>query len=794
VASGSWTLRGKAKLKRRLAELMGDTAGFNGYAIVTGSQPFYAMALTGADPDVAIASGQAVKPAGTAASRLFAAHFETGPNSTGSLLTLVNPGKRTMRVTVTAVDANGLNLAPAVNLSIEAGGQLRADAGRLLGLASDVVNAGSLIIESDIPGLLGDLRFGERGKAIVALDGSPSVYAVLMPTAGGPLSFTGLSAMNTSQRVAAVTIRTYGGEGRLMSQTRLSLPGLGRFSDLLDRLAAGNAGGYVTLEADQPISTAGVWGRASLDWLAAMPARQFPSVQGTNAPPTSAPQVARSNTMTGIAGVTKVPAVDVSPASIAFGNVPVGQTRESSVSVRNTGTAALIVQWLSATNPTYTFTGPQMPFAIAAGGQQTIGVRFTPSVAATLAAEMAIGTNDPARPTARIALSGTGTRETIPVPPPAANGIPLLSSVTPTTVIAGGPAFTLTVNGGNFVSGSQIEWNGVGLPTMFPGSIQLTATIPASMIARPGDVDITVFTPPPGGGRTFTTARIRVVAADAPGTGPTLSIQQFDLGTCPEVHFFVSALDRNQNPLDRLNGTQLSCGEDNVIERCSIDPISTTGIPLAVAFVIGTNGFPVADQVEPVKQAVQAFVDELAPGDFGTVIQAENSARSVQNWTDGKEGIKSAIGTLHESGPGTALYDSINTALTVMGSMRGKRQAIVVVTPSGNTSGSTLAETVTAAAAARGVAIYSLATGPAVANDGLFAFFKQLAVNSGGVALRGGQSELRPAMYRFVNILRSQYQMVYFSSHADGRPHSAFVNLQGNFGSATTSRTYPGCR
>jgi hypothetical protein len=81
-----------------------------------------------------------------------------------------------------------------------------------------------------------------------------------------------------------------------------------------------------------------------------------------------------------------------------------------------------------------------------------------------------------------------------------ANPVPTLTSLSPSSATAGGSAFTLTVNGTGFVSGSVVRWNGAARTTTFVNSTQLTATIGAGDISSPGNVPITVVNPAPGGG------------------------------------------------------------------------------------------------------------------------------------------------------------------------------------------------------------------------------------------------------------------------------------------------------
>ena len=80
------------------------------------------------------------------------------------------------------------------------------------------------------------------------------------------------------------------------------------------------------------------------------------------------------------------------------------------------------------------------------------------------------------------------------------NPVPTISSVAPSTAMAGGVGFTLTVNGTNFVGGSVVQWNGSNRTTIYAGPAELQATIAASDISSAGTAQVTVFNPVPGGG------------------------------------------------------------------------------------------------------------------------------------------------------------------------------------------------------------------------------------------------------------------------------------------------------
>jgi uncharacterized repeat protein (TIGR01451 family) len=84
--------------------------------------------------------------------------------------------------------------------------------------------------------------------------------------------------------------------------------------------------------------------------------------------------------------------------------------------------------------------------------------------------------------------------------PAAANPVPAITSLLPSTAAAGSGAFTLTVNGSNFVNGAVVNFNGNARTTSFVSATQLTAAILANDVASAGTPSVTVTNPSPGGG------------------------------------------------------------------------------------------------------------------------------------------------------------------------------------------------------------------------------------------------------------------------------------------------------
>jgi hypothetical protein len=86
------------------------------------------------------------------------------------------------------------------------------------------------------------------------------------------------------------------------------------------------------------------------------------------------------------------------------------------------------------------------------------------------------------------------------IPPTPLPNAPTITSLLPSSAIAGSAAVGLTVNGAQFDPAAVVQFNGAALSTTFVSSMQLQATIPANDILTPGTESITVANPPSTGG------------------------------------------------------------------------------------------------------------------------------------------------------------------------------------------------------------------------------------------------------------------------------------------------------
>ena len=71
----------------------------------------------------------------------------------------------------------------------------------------------------------------------------------------------------------------------------------------------------------------------------------------------------------------------------------------------------------------------------------------------------------------------------------------MIASLSQSSDPAGSAAFTLTVNGANFVPGSTVDWSGMPLSTTFVSSTQLSALVTANLLASGGTASLNVTNP-----------------------------------------------------------------------------------------------------------------------------------------------------------------------------------------------------------------------------------------------------------------------------------------------------------
>lgn len=196
------------------------------------------------------------------------------------------------------------------------------------------------------------------------------------------------------------------------------------------------------------------------------------------------------------------------------------------------------------------------------------------------------------------------------------NQSPTIATISPNSALAGGAAFTLTINGTNFVAASMVDFAGTARTTTFVSSTQLTAAIPAAAIASAGNASVTVTNPASGGGAS-NAANFNIASGTNPVPAVTslitscapLGTQSFALGVIGSNFVGSSVVrwngsDRPTTVLDATNLTaQIAANDVAATGTASVtvfNPAPGGGNSNSVAFIVAAGGVgPASIAVDP---------------------------------------------------------------------------------------------------------------------------------------------------------------------------------------------------
>jgi Abnormal spindle-like microcephaly-assoc'd, ASPM-SPD-2-Hydin len=103
-------------------------------------------------------------------------------------------------------------------------------------------------------------------------------------------------------------------------------------------------------------------------------------------------------------------------ASVSFGSVPVGSTKATTFTAKNSGSAAIVISSVAINSQNFSLTSPKLPVTLAGGQSTPIGITFAPNDAGTFTATATVISNA-LNATASISLTGSTTTATTTPPP-----------------------------------------------------------------------------------------------------------------------------------------------------------------------------------------------------------------------------------------------------------------------------------------------------------------------------------------------------------------------------------------
>ena len=216
----------------------------------------------------------------TASRKFYSAQLAHGMNIVTNLR-LANTSSSTRSVTLSLIGDDGTPVAEGVNIEITGKQIYSADLGTLFGLPSEgVITTGSLVVDADGNGIIGDIIFAEGdtlGYALaLPLQDRLFEEAVFNHISNLPTVFTGFAFFNPGEETANIQIKAIGTDGNQVAEKTLVLgPGerIARMIGDPDMWPEfpNQSGGYIKIQSSQPIAGQQLFGDRALRYMAAIP-------------------------------------------------------------------------------------------------------------------------------------------------------------------------------------------------------------------------------------------------------------------------------------------------------------------------------------------------------------------------------------------------------------------------------------------------------------------------------------------------------------------------------------------
>ncbi len=262
-------------------------------------------------------------------------------------------------------------------------------------------------------------------------------------------------------------------------------------------------------------------------------------------------------------------------------------------------------------------------------------------------------------------------------------------------------------------------------------------------------------------------------------TGVNATVNQVIGDAFPSLLLLQMLRDQNGNPITNINTGNLEIIEDG--KPATITDIRTVrqgSQELSAVLVLDRSGSMSGTPNLELEKAASAFVDRLAPIDFGEIINFASSYSVSVPFTTDKIKLKAGIAGRQADG-GTALYDALYQGIGDAASRKG-RIAVIAMTDGENTSGKigNVSEVIQLAKKGN-IPLFMIGLG----NDNR-SIMEQLASETGGLYLYApNPTDLDGVYNRVSNQLDGQIQVSFISPDPVKQNRQRSVTIRLRYGS-----------
>ena len=253
------------------------------------------------------------------------------------------------------------------------------------------------------------------------------------------------------------------------------------------------------------------------------------------------------------------------------------------------------------------------------------------------------------------------------------------------------------------------------------------------------------------------------------------------------INLNVSVTDPRNRYVTDLGERDFAVFEDGIRQELSL--FTHENLPISLVLMIDTSA-SMDEKLKVAQAAAIRFTKTLRPQDLAEVIQFNDRATVLQDFTADQDALAAAIHKTEASGP-TALHNALYIALKDLGKQKKagelRRRAVVLLSDGEDTASLVSDDQVIELARKTEINIYSVSLRPNRPSDRTRLGFSQaahlltaLAQETGGqVHFPNSLSELDTVYDRIAEELRTQYNLGYVSSNKrrDGKWRRIVVRI-----------------
>jgi VWFA-related protein len=255
------------------------------------------------------------------------------------------------------------------------------------------------------------------------------------------------------------------------------------------------------------------------------------------------------------------------------------------------------------------------------------------------------------------------------------------------------------------------------------------------------------------------------------------------------IEVSVSVTDASGGPVVGLTASDFQLSVDGVAVASptfSLPPAQGTR-KVSVVFAMDFSSTVRSAALEPMQNAVVAFINAMAPGDYAAIVKFNESnpaqASVVQPFTaiDGGAGNSALISAVMApyDGTGSNVLDAVELSIQQLTSpptpLPDGPKAVVLISDGRDNASTTDVPTVVAAANAGGVAIFTVGVGNIAPGDNILA---QLAEGTGATYLPAPtDGQIADAYAEISSLLNNEYLLTFTSTITDCSSHNLQVTV-----------------